>query len=177
MKRVLIALSVGASLLLAACGSSAVATNPSTGAPAVIVPTPPAAQLTGAGATFPAPFIDAARFAYNKKFSQVTVNYGGGGSGAGISQLTKKLVDFGASDVPLKASEAAAMGGSDKVVQIASTLGTVSLAYNLPSVPDGKLKLTPTTIAGIFLGTITKWNDPALVADNAGVSLPNMDIH
>jgi phosphate transport system substrate-binding protein len=164
----------GAVLFLAACGGSPSGSNPSTGGAGV--PTPPAAQLTGAGATFPAPFIDAARFAYNKKFSQVTVNYGGGGSGAGISQLTKKVVDFGASDVPLKASEAAAMGGSDKVIQIASTLGTESLAYNLDGVADGQLKLTPDTIAGIFLGKITKWNDPALVADNSGVSLPNQDI-
>jgi phosphate transport system substrate-binding protein len=177
MKRVLIALSLGASFLLAACGGSSVGvTNPSTGAPAPSVPTPPAAQLTGAGATFPQPFFDAARFAYNKKFPQVTVNYGGGGSGAGISQLTKKIVDFGASDVPLKASEAAAMGGSDKVIQVASTLGTESLAYNLDSVADGQLKLTPDTIAGIFLGKITKWNDPALAAVNSGVSLPNQDI-
>jgi len=176
MKRVLIALSLGASVLLAACGGSSVATNPSTGAPAPSVPTPPAAQLTGAGATFPKPFYDAANFAYNKKFSQVTINYGGGGSGAGISQLTKKTVDYGASDVPLSAKEAAAMGGSDKVVQIASTLGTVSMAYNLDGVGDGQLKLTPDTIAGIFLGNITKWNDPALTADNSGVSLPNQDI-
>jgi phosphate transport system substrate-binding protein len=176
MKRVLIALSLGVSVLLAACGGSSGATNPSTGAPAVVVPTPPAAQLTGAGATFPQPFYDAARFAYNKKFSQVTVNYQGVGSGGGINQLTKKIVDFGASDVPLKASEAAAMGGSDKVVQIASTLGTVSMAYNLDGVADGALKLTPDTIAGIFLGKITKWNDSALAADNSGVNLPNQDI-
>jgi phosphate transport system substrate-binding protein len=128
MKRVLIALSVGASLLLAACGSSSVATNPSTGAPTVVVPTPPAASLQGAGATFPKPFFDAAIYAYQQKFSQVKINYPGGGSGAGISQLTKKLVDFGASDVPLKTSEANAMGGIDKVIQIASTLGTESLA-------------------------------------------------
>src|SRR3989454_459283 len=112
MKSVLIALSVGASVLIATCGGSSVATNPSTGAPAPGVPTPPAAQLTGAGATFPKPFYDAANFSYNKKFSQVTINYGGGGS-----------------------------------------------------------------IAGIFLGKITKWNDPALAADNSGVSLPNQDIH
>src|SRR6202022_4545933 len=90
--------------------------------------------------------------------------------------LQKKLVDFGASDVPLKASEAAPMGGTDNVAQIASTLGTISLAYNLDGVADGQLKLTPDTIAGIFLGKITKWNDPALAADNGGVSLPNQDI-
>jgi len=162
----------GAVLLLAACGGSSVATNPSTGGPVV----PPAASLTGAGATFPQPFYDAARFAYNKKFSQVTVNYQGVGSGAGIQQLTKKTVDFGASDVPLSAKEAAAMGGSDQVVQLASTLGTESLAYNLDGVADGQLKLTPDTIAGIFLGNITKWDDPALKADNGGVNLPNQDI-
>src|SRR6267143_825450 len=147
----------GAVLLLAACGGNTGAINPSTGGPGV--PTPPAAQLTGAGATFPKPFYDAADFAYNKKFSQVTINYGGGGSGAGISQLTKKTVDYGASDVPLSAKEATGLGGSDKVIQIASTLGTVSLAYNLDSVANGQLKLTPDTIAGIFLGKITIWND------------------
>ena len=178
MKRVLVAVSVGASILLAACGGTTTGvTNPSTGAPGVTYPTPPAASLTGSGATFPKPFYDAAIFAYQQKFSQVKINYGGGGSGKGISDLQKKLVDFGASDVPLKASEAAPMGGSDKVVQIASTLGTESLAYNLDTVADGQLKLTPDTIAGIFLGNITKWNDPALKADNSGVNLPSQDIH
>src|SRR5260370_13287652 len=97
MKRVLIALSLGASVLLAACGGNSVSTNPSTGGAIV----PPAAQLSGAGATFPKPFYDAANFAYNKKFSQVTINYGGGGSGAGVSQLTQKTVDYGSNDVPL----------------------------------------------------------------------------
>jgi phosphate transport system substrate-binding protein len=174
MKRVLIGLSVGASVLLAACGGTSVANNPSTGGPAAI--TPPAAALTGAGATFPAPFYDAARFAYNQKFSQVTVNYQAVGSGAGIQQLTKKLVDFGASDVPMNSTELTAAGGSDAVVQIASTLGTESLAYNLSGVSNGQLKLTPKTIAGIFLGTIKNWNDPALAADNSGVSLPNQAI-
>jgi phosphate transport system substrate-binding protein len=161
-------------LLLAACGGNSTATNPSTGGATVL--TPPAAALTGAGATFPAPFYDAARFAYSQKFSQVTVNYQAIGSGAGIQQLTKKTVDFGASDVPLKPSEADAMGGATSVVQIAGTLGTESLAYNLQGVGSGQLKLTPDTIAGIFLGTIKKWNDPALTADNSGVSLPNQPI-
>ena len=172
MKRVLIAISVGAAVSLAACGGTSVATNPSTGGPLV----PPAAALTGAGATFPAPFYDAARFAYNQKFSQVTVNYQSIGSGAGIQQLIKKTVDFGASDVPMNASELTSAGGSDKVVQIASTLGTEALAYNLSGVSNGQLKLTPKTIAGIFLGTIKKWNDPALAADNSGVSLPDQAI-
>src|SRR4029077_13687353 len=98
MKRVLIALSMGASVLLAACGGSSVANNPSTGGPVAI--TPPGAALTGAGATVPAPFYDAARFAYNQKCSQVTVNYQAVGSGAGIQQLTKRLVHFGPREVP-----------------------------------------------------------------------------
>jgi phosphate transport system substrate-binding protein len=174
MKRVLMALSMGVSILLAACGGNTGATNPSTGGPGV--PTPPQASLTGAGATFPAPFYDAARYAYHLKFSQVTVNYQAIGSGAGIQQLIKKTVDFGASDVPMNASELASAGGADKVVQIATTLGTESLAYNLSGVSNGQLKLTPKTIAGIFLGTIKNWNDPALAADNSGVSRPNQAI-
>jgi phosphate transport system substrate-binding protein len=174
MKRVLVALCLGAAVLLAACGGNTGATNPSTGGPSAL--TPPAASLTGAGATFPAPFYDAARFAYNQKFSQVTINYQAVGSGAGIQQLTKKLVDFGASDVPMNAKELTAAGGADAVVQIASTLGTESLAYNLSGVSNGRLKLTPKTIAGIFLGTIKNWNDPLLAADNSGVTLPNQAI-
>src|SRR2546422_10530933 len=100
MKRVLIALSLGVSVLLAACGGSSVATNPSTGAPAPGVPTPPPPQLTGAGATFPKPFYDAPNFAYKKKFNQGTINYGGGGSGAGLLPLTKKGVGLGARNRP-----------------------------------------------------------------------------
>src|SRR5947209_15290238 len=175
MKSVLVALSAGAALLLTACGGSPTGTNPSTGGAGV--PTPPAASLTGAGATFPAPFYSAAFYAYNQKFSQVTVNYQSVGSGAGIQQLTKKTVDFGASDVPMKASELDAAGGPDSVVQIATTLGTVSLAYNLQGVSSGQLKLTADTIAGIFLGKIKKWNDLALAADNSGVKLPNQAIN
>ena len=173
MKRFFVALCAAAALSLAACGGSSTATNPSTGAGSL---TPPAASLTGAGATFPAPFYSAAFYGYNQKFSQVTVNYQSVGSGAGIQQLTAKTVDFGASDVPMSSKELDAAGGPDKVVQIASTLGTEGLAYNLQGVATGQLKLTPDTIAGIFLGTIKKWNDPALAADNSGVSLPDKAI-
>src|SRR2546423_3510728 len=174
MKSVLVALSASAALLFTACGGSPTGTNPSTGGAGV--PTPPGASLTGAGATFPAPFYSAAFYAYNQKFSQVTVNYQSVGSGAGIQQLTKKTVDFGASDVPMSATELTAAGGADSVVQIATTLGTVSLAYDLQGVSNGQLKLTPDTIAGIFLGKINKWSDGALAADNSGVSLPNQSI-
>jgi phosphate transport system substrate-binding protein len=172
MKHALFATGIGTALLLAACGGTGNTSSPGSAG----IPTPPAAALTGAGATFPAPFYTAAFYAYNQKFSQVTVNYQAIGSGAGIQQLTKRTVDFGASDVPLKTSEADAMGGIDKVVQIAGTLGTESIAFNLQGVASGHLKLTPKTIAGIFLGSIKKWNDPALTADNSGVSLPNQNI-
>jgi len=174
MKPVLIAVSAAAAVLLAACGGNTATNTPSTGAG--LAPPPPAASLTGAGATFPAPFYSAAFYAYNQKYSQVTVNYQSVGSGAGIQQLTKKTVEFGASDVPMSATELAAAGGADGVVQIATTLGTESLAYNLPGVSSGQLKLTADTIAGIFLGKIKTWNDPALAADNSGVSLPNQAI-
>jgi phosphate transport system substrate-binding protein len=157
-------------LLLSACGGGP---TPSPGASG---PVPPSAALTGAGATFPAPFYDAARYAYNKKFPQVTVNYQSVGSGTGIQQFTNKTVDFGASDVPLNDEEAAALGGRDKVVQIPTTLGTVSLAYNLAGIPSGSLKLTPELIAGIFLGNIKKWNDPALRAQNGSLTLPDLAI-
>jgi phosphate transport system substrate-binding protein len=157
-------------LLLSACGGGP---SPSPGASG---PVPPSAALSGAGATFPTPFYSAAFYAYNKKYPQVTVNYGSLGSGFGIQQLTNKTVDFGASDVPLNDTEAAALGSRDKVLQIPTTLGTVSLAYNLAGVPSGSLKLTPELIAGIFLGTIKKWNDAALRAQNAAVALPDVPI-
>ncbi len=161
---------VACSLILTACG------GPQTGAGQSGMPGPPAATLTGAGASFPAPFYSAAFFAYHQKFSQVTVIYQSIGSGAGIQQLTRKTVDFGASDVPLTEEEAAAVGGRDKVIEIPVTLGTESLPYNLDGVPSGALKLTPSLIAGIFLGTIKKWNDPGLRAQNPGLSLPDLPI-
>src|SRR5437879_13387259 len=108
MKSVRVALSAGAALLFTACGGSPTGTNPSTGGAGV--PTPPAASLTGAGATFPAPFYSAAFYAYNQKFTQVTVNYQSVGSRPGIHQLTKKTVHRGASDVPTPSTEVAAPG-------------------------------------------------------------------
>lgn len=166
---------ISLAFLLAACGGGTATTTPNASV-GPKYPRPPAATLNGAGATFPYPFYSAAFYAFNQKWSQVTVNYQSIGSGAGIQQLTKKTVDFGASDVPLKDSEAALMGGPSAVVQIPATLGTVSLAYNLETVQTGKLKLTPDLIAGIYMGKITKWNDPALVAQNSGITLPNVAI-
>ncbi len=131
-------------------------------------------QLQGAGATFPEPFYTKAFFAYNQKYSQVTVNYQAIGSGAGIQQFTKNTVDFGASDVPMNATEIQAAGGDDTLVQLPATIGVASIAYNLPGVD--KLQLDQTTLAGIYLGTIKKWNDPAIAALNSAAKLPSTDI-
>ncbi len=131
-------------------------------------------SLTGAGATFPGPFYDKAFRDYSIKYPQVTVNYQSVGSGAGIQQFIKKTVDFGASDVPMGATDIASAGGDSALTQIPTTLGVVSIAFNVKSVD--KLNLDADTLAGIFLGQIKNWNDPKIAALNSGVTLPNKAI-
>src|SRR6266851_6990459 len=131
-------------------------------------------SLTGAGATFPAPFYQKAFFDYTAKYSQVTVNYQPVGSGAGIQQFIKNTVDFGASDVPMAAADITSAGGPDVLTQIPTTLGVISIAFNISGVSS--LNLDADTLAGIFLGHIKSWNDPALTALNSGASLPNKPI-
>ena len=130
-------------------------------------------DLTGAGATFPYPI-------YSKWFSEyasktgVKINYQSIGSGGGIRQLSEQTVDFGASDAPMNDGELAkAKGGA--VLHFPMVLGADVVTYNIPGVTTS-LNLTGDLIADIFLGKITKWNDPRLVALNRGVKLPNMDI-
>jgi len=159
-----------AALALVACGGVGSGTSSN--------PTPTAnvgsGQLQGAGATFPEPFYTRAFYAYNQKYPQVSVNYQAIGSGGGIQQFTKGTVDFGASDVPMTATEIAGAGGDSTLVQLPTTIGVEAIAYNLPSVT--KLQLDGTTLANIYLGTVKKWNDPAIAALNSGVSLPSTDI-
>jgi phosphate transport system substrate-binding protein len=131
-------------------------------------------SLTGAGSTFTAPFYAKAFFEYTRKYPDVTVNYQSVGSGAGIQQFIKQTVDFGASDVPMAAADIASAGGADSLVQFPTTLGVISVAYNLSGVT--KLQIDGPTLANIYLGHIKRWNDPALVALNAGATLPNSDI-
>jgi len=131
-------------------------------------------SLTGAGATFPAPFYQKAFFDYSAKYPQVTVNYQPVGSGAGIQQFIKNTVDFGASDVPMGAADITSAGGPDTLTQIPTTLGVISIAFNISGVSS--LNLDADTLAGIFLGHIKSWNDPALTALNSGASLPNKPI-
>lgn len=162
-------LGAAAVLALVACGGVSSGTTSPT--PAADVGS---GQLQGAGATFPEPFYTRAFYAYNQKYSQVSVNYQAIGSGGGIQQFTKGTVDFGASDVPMTATEIAAAGGDSTLVQLPTIIGVAAIAYNLPSVT--KLQLDGTTLANIFLGTVKKWNDPAIQSLNNGVNLPSSDI-
>ena len=157
-------LSLAVLFVVAACGSSPASSSTDVGK----------GSLTGAGATFPEPFYTKAFYMYNQSYPQVSVNYQAVGSGAGIQQFTKGTVDFGASDVPMAATDIAAAGGDSSLVQIPTTLGVVAIAYNLPGVT--RLQLDGPSLAAIYLGTIKKWNDPALVALNQGVNLPSTSI-
>jgi phosphate transport system substrate-binding protein len=130
-------------------------------------------SLVGAGATFPGPVYSSWAQAFTKVEPDAKVNYQAIGSGGGVQQFTAKTVDFGATDVPLKASEAAKI--TSPYIQFPTCLGAVVVAYNLPDVKS-PLKLDGATTAKIFLGTIKKWNDPAIAALNAGVSLPDQAI-
>jgi phosphate transport system substrate-binding protein len=133
-------------------------------------------SLLGAGATFPAPLIQKWTVEYNKLNPSVTINYNPIGSGGGIQQITQKTVDFGASDAPLTDSQFSAAPG---LVLFPETLGGVAVTYNLKSLGISNsttLRFTGPVIAGIYMGSITKWNDPAIQAINPGVQLPNSQI-
>jgi phosphate transport system substrate-binding protein len=160
-----------AGLLVAACGGSSPQGGTSSPTPSVDVGS---GALTGAGATFPQPFYSAAFYQYNQLHPQVTINYQAIGSGGGIQQLTQNTVDFGASDVPMTSAELQAAGGADTIAQLPSTLGVVSIAYNLSGVD--KLQIDGKTLADIYLGKVKTWNDPELTALNKGVSLPSSPI-
>jgi phosphate transport system substrate-binding protein len=122
--------------------------------------------LNGAGATFPFPLYSKWFSEYNKLFPDLQFNYQSIGSGGGIQQVTNKTVDFGASDAPMKDEQIAKAPGT---VHIPTVMGAVVVTYNAPI---SGLKLTPDTLAGIYLGKITKWNDAALAKVNPGVKLP-----
>ncbi|HEV2415290.1 MAG TPA: phosphate ABC transporter substrate-binding protein PstS [Candidatus Dormibacteraeota bacterium] len=131
-------------------------------------------SLVGAGATFPGPFYQKAFTDYSAKYPQVTVNYQPVGSGAGIKQFQAKTVDFGASDVPMGSADITTAGGPDALTQIPTTLGVVSIAFNISGV--NSLNLDGPTLANIYLKHITNWNDPALATLNSGTTLPNKAI-
>ena len=130
-----------------------------------------AQDITGAGATFPAPIYAKWADAYNKATS-VRVNYQSVGSGAGIKQIKSKTVDFGASDMPLKDEELA----TDGLVQFPTVIGGVVPVVNIKGIQAGQIKMTGQVLGDIYLGKITKWNDAAIAALNAGVPLPDAEI-
>jgi len=156
---------------IAAIVASACGTSPSTNTGSTDVGQ---GSLTGAGATFPGPFYTKAFADYSARYPQVTINYQAVGSGAGIQQFIKKIVDFGASDVPMGSSDIASAGGAGALTQIPTTLGVISIAFNVSGVND--LNLDSDTLAGIFLGQIKNWNDPKIAALNSGATLPNKSI-
>jgi len=130
--------------------------------------------ITAAGATFPAVIYQKWFQEYLKLHKDAQINYQSIGSGAGIQQLTQGTVDFGASDVPMTDEQIAKIT-KYKVLHFPTVLGGVVPVYNIEGV-SADLKFTGATLAGIYLGTITKWNDAALMKDNPGVKLPNADI-
>jgi len=132
-----------------------------------------AQQLSGAGATFPAPLYQRWAVEYNRQVPAIRVNYQSVGSGAGVNNFLQGVVDFGASDAAMTDAEMAKSARG--AVLVPATAGSVVLAYNLENVPE--LKLTRAALAGIFLGTITKWNDPAIVAANPDVPMPDRSIN
>jgi len=144
-------------------------------AAAAVAAAPLAAQttLTGAGATFPNPIYSKWFDTYHKK-TGAQINYQSIGSGGGIKQYSEGTVDFGASDGPMTNDQMAAVQG--EVIHIPTVMGAVVLTYNVPALVTTKLKLDGPTIADIFLGKITKWNDTRLAALNPGVALPAADL-
>ena len=129
-------------------------------------------RLTGSGATFPFPLYAAWFKAFSTKNKNITVDYQGKGSGAGIRDFINHTVDFAASDAAMTDEEISKVPGGVQLLPL--TGGEIVLGYNLPGNP--KLKLPRDVYAGIFLGKITKWSDAKLKAANPGVTLPDLDI-
>jgi phosphate transport system substrate-binding protein len=163
----------------ASAPASAAASAPASAAPsaaAVAPPTVPTSDvsLTGAGATFPAPLYTVWFEKYGTLYPNIKIDYQAIGSGGGIKNITAGTVDFGATDAAMKDEEIAALPAGTSILHVPTALGAVVVIFNVPGVTD--LKLDGPTTADIFLGKITKWNDPAIAALNPGVTLPNSDI-
>jgi len=139
----------------------------------LVVPAAAQTKLNAAGATFPYPIYSKWFSQYHQMHPDVEINYQSIGSGGGIAQLKAGTVDFGASDMPLDDSKVKQM--PMPFLQLPTVLGSVVPAYNVPEVKT-ELKFTPDVLAGIYLGSINKWNDKAIAAVNPGVSLPDKSI-
>jgi len=172
-------LAIAATLLVAACGGSGSTSAPSSNGPgdgSGTGPQPGSAGVTlqGAGATFPAPLYQVWFESYGELHGNVQFDYQAIGSGGGIKAITEQTVDFGASDAAMKDAEIAALPSGVTLLHVPTALGAVVVIYNIPGVSD--LSLDADTVSGIFLGTITNWNDPRIAALNGGASLPDLAI-
>jgi phosphate transport system substrate-binding protein len=130
-------------------------------------------RINGAGATFPNPIYSKWFSEYNKLHSNIEVNYQSIGSGGGVQQVIKQTVFFGASDMPMNAEQMQSAPG--RILHFPTVLGAVVPVYNVPNLST-ELKFTGPLLADIFLGKVTKWNDPAIAKVNPGVNLPARDI-
>lgn len=130
-------------------------------------------QLNGAGATFPYPMYSKWFSEYNKLHPEVQINYQSIGSGGGIRQVLNGTVDFGATDGPM--TDEQLKEAKTKILHIPTVLGADVPAYNVPGI-TGEIKFTPEALAGIFMGKIQNWNDPALTKVNPGINFPNQQI-
>ena len=158
-----------AAAVLAGCSSAAPSITPSANQPSTPAQS---VNLTGAGATFPAPLYSKWFDEYNK-LTRVKINYQPIGSGGGISQITEGTVDFGASDGIMTDNQTAtAEAKYGHILHIPMTSGAVAICYNLAGIGSGQLKLTGDVLANIYLKKITKWNDPAIAALNPDLKLP-----
>ncbi len=140
---------------------------------ALALPVMAQTQLNGAGATFPYPMYSKWFSEYNKLHPDVRINYQSIGSGGGIRQVLAGTVDFGASDGPM--TDEQLKEAKTKILHIPTVLGADVPAYNVPGI-SGEVKFTPEALAGIFLGKIQKWNDPAITQANPGVKFPDKPI-
>jgi phosphate transport system substrate-binding protein len=156
-------------LALAACGSSA--TSPSSGS---ANEGKLSGTLNGSGSTFQTVFQQSAISSFKSVQPSMTVNYGSGGSGKGRSDLASGVVNFAGSDAPIPADEAANFNGKS-ILYFPVVIGPITMSYNLPSLSK-PLQLSAPVIAGVFTAKITNWDDPAIKADNPGVTLPNEPI-
>ncbi len=129
--------------------------------------------ITGAGATFPFPLLDLWRVKYNEEHQNVNMNYQSIGSGGGVKQHVEKTVNFAASDAPLTANELELVPDS---LHIPEAIGGITVSYNIPEISESGIKLTGKQVAGIFLGKITKWNDPSIQETNPDLDLPDKNI-
>src|SRR5229473_1296504 len=130
-------------------------------------------QINGAGATFPYPIYSKWFSEYNKLHPNIEINYQPIGSGGGIRQITNQTVFFGATDGPMTSEQL--LAAPSRILHFPTVLGAVLPVYNIPGV-NAELKFTGPLLADIFLGKVTKWNDPAITKLNPGVKLPGTDI-